>query len=178
MSCWTHIRGTITVSPMGMSQPEKKYVLDTVLAHLPKVTGSEDDINTYVIQKNGYNSSCTHDEFGQYSNLGNDNHFCGRPVFGTQDSYIIVVDAGLRDRTFPQTMREFSNWLCRLSKRVLVHDVLVEVSEPYDKSYLFRNDSSFYSNMYEFPSWMDGNGVSKANWCESMMGLAKPYFAR
>ena len=177
MSYWVHIRGTITVSPMGVSQPEKRYVLDTVLAHLPKVTGAEDDMNTYVIQRNGYGRAYSfHDECGQCSNLGTIDP-CGRRVFRTQ-GYLIVVEADLLGRTVSRTTREFSNWLCRLSKRVLVNDVLVEVSEPYGKSYLFRNDSSFYSNMYEFPNWMDGNGVSKANWCESMMGLAKPYFAR
>ena len=29
MSSWTYINGTITVSPIGRTQPEKKYILDT-----------------------------------------------------------------------------------------------------------------------------------------------------
>lgn len=41
MSWWTYINGSIVVYPMGRTQPEKKYILDTVLAHLPLVTGSE-----------------------------------------------------------------------------------------------------------------------------------------
>lgn len=51
MSYWTYINGTITVRPMGRTQPEKRYILETVLNHLPRVTGSEGDMNTYIIQK-------------------------------------------------------------------------------------------------------------------------------
>ena len=68
MSYWTYINGTITVRPMGRTQPEKRYILETVLNHLPRVTGSEGDMNTYIIQKNGYNSSCSCDEFGEVTN--------------------------------------------------------------------------------------------------------------
>ena len=54
MSSWTYIQGTITVSPIGRTQAEKRYILDTVLAHLPIVSGSKRDMNVYVIQKNGH----------------------------------------------------------------------------------------------------------------------------
>ncbi len=64
MSSWVYINGTITVSPIGCTQAQKRYILDTVLAHLPIVSGSEKDMDVYVIQKNGHNSSCSHDEFG------------------------------------------------------------------------------------------------------------------
>ena len=68
MSSWTYINGTITVRPMGRTQPEKRYILETVLNHLPRVTGSEGDMNVYIIQKNGHNSSCSCDEFGEVTN--------------------------------------------------------------------------------------------------------------
>lgn len=32
MSSWTYITGVITVSPMGRTQPEKRYILDTILS--------------------------------------------------------------------------------------------------------------------------------------------------
>ena len=108
MSFWTYIRGTITVSPMGRSQAEKRYILDTVLAHLPKVTGSEGGMNVYVIRKNGYDEYNSHDEFGQYSNLGNGNSSYRHPGFDIQGKYILAVDANLRDRFFETTMNEFS----------------------------------------------------------------------
>ena len=45
MSFWTYLTGTVTVRPMGRTQAEKRYILDTVLEHLPLVTGSEKDMN-------------------------------------------------------------------------------------------------------------------------------------
>lgn len=161
MSLWTYIRGTITVTPMGRSQAEKRYILDTVLAHLPKVTGLEENMNIYVIQKSGFNESCSHDEFGQYSELGDGWH-----LFKAQTKYIIVVDADLRNRFFERTMKEFSNWLCRLSKRVDVNDVLVEVSDDIGQSYIFRNQNDVFGEMFEWPSWCD---KGESNWCEFMM---------
>ena len=53
---------------MGRTQAEKRYILDTVLEHLPLVTGSERDMNVYVIQKNGDSSSSSCDEFGEVTN--------------------------------------------------------------------------------------------------------------
>lgn len=167
MSCWTYIRGTITVSPMGRSQAEKRYILDTVLAHLPKVTGSEHNMNVYVIQKNGYDEFSSHDEFGQYSNLGNSNSEYFHPGYDIQGKYILAVDANLRDRFFERTMREFSNWICRLSKRVDVNDVLVEVGSDYnDQSYIFSNKNDVFGEMFEWPSWCN---KGESNWCEFMM---------
>lgn len=52
MSNWSYIQGTITASPIGRTQAQKRYILDTVLAHLPIVSGSEKDMDVYVIQKN------------------------------------------------------------------------------------------------------------------------------
>lgn len=100
MSYWTYIQGTITVRPMGRTQPEKRYILETVLNHLPRVTGSEGDMNTYIIQKNGHNSSCSCDEFGEVTNnltdwYGNKSHTRG--ALRTQDEYILVVNAALRE---------------------------------------------------------------------------------
>ena len=110
MSQWTYINGTITVSPMGRTQAEKKYILDTVLEHLPLVTGSEENMNVYTIQKNGYNSSSLCDEFDCRTNnlvdrYGNKNR--KQVWLRTQDEYILVIDGSLRDRTFNQTLLEF-----------------------------------------------------------------------
>lgn len=51
MSHWTYVSGLIRVSPTGRTQPEKRYVLETVLEHLPAVSGSEGYMDTYIIQK-------------------------------------------------------------------------------------------------------------------------------
>ena len=162
MSYWTYINGTITVSPMGRTQAEKRYILETVLDHLPRVTGSERDMNVYIIQKNGYNSSSSHTEFGEWGGY-RDWKTLSTEV---QDEYILVVNASLRDRKFSETYREFQNWLCRLAKRVDVEDVLVEI-QAYEQSVIIRNTNDAYGKMFEDPSWCNGTG--EPTWCEYLM---------
>ena len=178
MSYWTYITGTITVSPIGRTQAQKRYILDTVLAHLPIVSGSERDMNVYVIQKNGHNSSCSHDEFGERTNNLTDwygDRTRNRGMLRTQDEYILVVDAALRDREFNQTYREFIKWLVRLGKRVMIENILVKISG-YDKftiikDYCVKNEKyswqNVFNNLFENPSWMNDDG--EVNWCEYML---------
>lgn len=178
MSAWTYITGTITVTPMGRTQPEKRYILDTVLNHLPVVSGSENDMDVYVIQKNRYDSSCSHDEFGEQTNnltdrYGNKNYRSG--WLRTQDEYILVVDGSLRDREFEQTYKEFMKWLVRLCKRINCKNVLVKI-EGYDKSTIIKDRNiqrekyswkSVFDNLFENPSWCNNTG--EVNWTEFMM---------
>lgn len=178
MSSWCYIQGTITVSPIGCTQAQKRYVLDTVLAHLPIVSGSERDMNVYVIQKNGHNSSSSCDEFGERTNNLVDRYGQKSRVRGwlcTQDEYILVVDAALRDREFDQTYREFIKWLVRLGKRVMIDNILVKISG-YDKStiikdYCVQNEKysyqSVFLNLFEGTSWVNDDG--EVNWCEYML---------
>ena len=178
MSYWTYITGTITVSPIGRTQAQKRYILDTVLAHLPIVSGSERDMNVYVIQKNGHNSSSSCDEFGERTNNLTDwhgNKTRSRGWLYTQDEYILVVDAALRDREFNQTYREFIKWLVRLGKRVMIENILVKISG-YDKftiikDYCVKNEKyswqNIFNNSFENPSWMNDDG--EVNWCEYML---------
>lgn len=178
MSSWVYINGTITVSPIGCTQAQKRYVLDTVLEHLPLVTGSEKDMDVYVIQKNGHNSSCSCDEFGERTNNLIDwygNKTRSRGSLRTQDEYILVVDAALRDREFDQTYREFMKWLVRLGKRVLIYNVLVKING-YNKStiikdYYVQNEKyswqNVFDNLFENPSWTNDDG--EVNWCEYML---------
>ena len=172
MSSWTYINGVITVEPLGRTQPEKKYILDTVLDHLPQVTGSEGDMDIYVIQKNGHNSSCSCDEFGYVTNNLVDSYGFKSRKRGwlrTQDEYLLTVDASLRDRELKGTLREFNNWLCRLAKRIGVNDVLVEI-EGYDGTVLLKNTNGAYSKMFVYPSWSAwGQKEKTENWCEYLM---------
>ena len=182
MSYWTYINGTITVRPMGRTQPEKRYILETVLNHLPRVTGSEGDMDVYIIQKNGYNSSCSCDEFGEVTNNLVDRYGYksrSRGWLQTQDEYILVVNAALRDREFEQTYKEFMKWFVRLCKRVGCEDVLVEI-KGYDKSTVIKDRNiqrekysykSVFDGLFEDPSWCNDNkdGYKEPNWCEFMM---------
>lgn len=67
MSMWTHLQGVIEVRPMCRTDIESRYILETVLAHLPKVTGSERDMRINIVQPDftakSY-SEHTYDEFG------------------------------------------------------------------------------------------------------------------
>ena len=176
MSWWTHINGTVLVSPMGRSQPEMRYILDTVLEHLPRVTGSEGDMEVYVTQREGHDSSCSHDEFGMKTNNLTD-WYGNKSLQGwhrTQSQYIITVWANLRDRHFEETKREFMNWLCRLAKRVSVDDVLVSIQGDCDREWLIRDHGERFDKMFEWPSWSKirdkkFNGDTEPNWCEFMM---------
>jgi hypothetical protein len=178
LSSWTYITGTITVSPIGRTQVEKRYILDTVLAHLPIVSGSEKDMDVYVIQKNGYNGSSSCDEFGERTNNLVDwhgNRTRSRGMLRVKDEYILVVDAALRDMVFDETYREFIKWLVRLGKRVMVKNVLVQISG-YDKSTIIKDHfvqnkkhsyQNVFCNLFEDTSWIrDDGGV---NWCEYML---------
>ena len=178
VSSWCYITGTITVLPIGRTQAQKRYILDTVLAHLPIVSGSEKDMDVYVIQKNGHNSLCFCDEFGERTNNLTDrygNRTRNRGMLRTQDEYILVVDAALRDREFDQTYREFVKWLVRLGKRVMIDNIFVEISG-YDKStiikdYHVQNEKYSYQNvffnLFESTSWVRDDG--QPNWCEYML---------
>lgn len=171
MSSWTYINGSITVHPIGRTQAEKRYILETVLNHLPLVTGSERDMDVYIIQKNGFNSSSSCDEYGQMSNHLVNSYGChdNNGWLRVQEEYILAVNGSLRDRHFDETFREFMKWLCRLSKRVWVKDVLVRING-YDKQYTINefDYSSPYSNMEEEYSWRkESNG--EPNWCEHLM---------
>ena len=164
MSCWTYVSGMIVVSPMGRTQAEKRYILETVLDHLPLVTGSEGNMDVYIIQKNGHDESSSHTEFGMWGGYRN------WKTLSTdiQSKYILVVDGNLRDRVFDQTFREFQKWLCRLAKRVWVEDVMVEV-KAYEEVSLIRNTNDIYTKMFEDPTWCNDDEYSEPNWCEYLM---------
>lgn len=173
MSHWTYINGNIIVSPMGRTQAEKRYILETVLDHLPFVTGSEKNMDVYIIQKNGYNSSSSHTEFGEYGGYRNWKTLSTE----MQDEYILVVEASLRNRQFEQTYKEFQKWLCRLAKRVDVEDVLVKVCG-YEKTVIIQNPrlkgrqswETIYGQMNEKPTWCYDDGeIHEPNWCEYLM---------
>lgn len=148
MSSWTHITGTITVSPLGRSQPEMRYILEMVLAHLPKVSGSEGDMQVQVLQKPGHDCWQSHDEFGQWSNLKRNGWF------EQQGNYILVINSDLRDTTLSETVRNFTKWLCRLARRLRIQDITIHER---------------FRKMYERPSWCFDSDSNEPSWAEAFM---------
>ena len=162
MSMWTYVNGVINVVPMGYSTAHKRYVLDTVLNHLPRVTGSEGDMDVFIVEEPGYNASCTHNEFGQCMGARDFRYHEMR----VQNNFMVVINGKLRDRVFDETVRELSKWLNRLAKRVDIHDILVSV-KAYDKK-LVISDPTPYFQMAEWPSWCEESGGEPA-WAEFML---------
>jgi len=170
MSCWTYINGVIRVSPAGRTQEEKTYILNTILKHLPNVTGSEKDMEIYVNQEYGHSESSSCDEYGdntdnlidRYGNRSNNGWL------RIQGHYLLTIHASLRDREFNETYREFINWLCRLSKRIDVEDVLVRICDYNKETIIQESNSSCFSKMYEWPSWCKESNGEPA-WWEHLM---------
>ena len=128
-------------------------------------------MSVYIVNKKGYNSSCSHDEFGQSSNLLLNRHgkHSSDGWLQVQNEYLLVIDADLRDRYFEETVKDFQKWLCRLSKRIMIENILVNISGGFGNNQLFINNPSPYTLMYEPPTWSHINFDNQPNWCEYLM---------
>lgn len=147
MSLWTYVSGIVEVEPWGCTQSEKRYILETTLAHLPKVTGSEKNMNIHIVQRVGYSGSANFNEFLEFI-PGED--------FETQDRYYLVLEGRLRDRAYEQTLHELTKFLNRLAKRVQVSDILVKLKGRLDGNQIVISDPTPYVDMFECDS----------PWCE------------
>lgn len=137
MSSWTYIQGLIELDVPGRTQAEKNYILQTVIDHLPKVTGSEKSMNIYTIQTAGHDSWQNFDEF--YNRVED---------FRTQSRYFLVLDGNLRDRYYKDTFKELNKFLNRLGKRLMVDSVYVRLYN-YEHSHIFTNKNDCYGKMFE-----------------------------
>ena len=168
MSNWTYIKGVITVNPLGRTQPECRYIVDTVLAHLPVIRGSEEDMYVQAIPSQRYDNYRGSDEFGKYTNnlineYGVRSFKTGR--MRIQSNYIIVVEGYLRDRYFDAVYKEFVKWLCRLAKRLCVEDVLVNIRDYY-KQATVTDITGIYEALYEYPLNTVGNENDEPSWTD------------
>ena len=163
MSSWTYITGVITVIPMGRTQPEMRYILDTILEHMPRVQGSEEDMHYHVIQKHGYNSSSSHNEFDEWIPWKRHEK---------QTDYFVIIEGALRDTYFEETLRNLNKWLNRLAKRAGINDILVKVSG-YDSGWKWKeliiSNPKPYQEMAEWPSWWTKKSDGEPMWCEYLM---------
>jgi len=136
MSCWTYVTGVIEVDTCGRSDAEAMYLAQTVVNHLPRISGSERNVEYYLSRPSGYCVSSNVDEFDQPSNLYDDRHF---RMFTTQDRILITIHGNLRDRMFKQTLCETTKMLARLSSRLWVLNCLVRVKSDMGKTFIFDN---------------------------------------
>lgn len=145
MSFWTYCVGAIRVDVPGQTNEEVMYIVGTALKHLPKVTGSEHDMQVSYHLCEGYSCSSSYDELGQMSNLYDDERF---QTFETQTHVVITVNGWFRDRMLGETVKEFSNWLCRLAKRLPIDQCSVQIAD-YSREVLFTNKNDWLSEMYD-----------------------------
>ena len=144
MSMWAYVRGLIELDVPGRTQAEKDYILQTVIDHLPKVTGSERNMEIHTVQAYGYDMLSNRDELG---NLALD--------FKTQSRYFLVLDGNLRDRRYPDTFKELNKFLNRLAKRLIIDSAYVQLSDYY-RSCTFTNKNDCYSRMFDNENpWYD-----------------------
>jgi hypothetical protein len=153
---------------MGRTQPEKRYILDTILEHMPRVSGSEEDMHVHVVQKAGHDSSSSHNEFGEP--VRKMRHYDQRWA-ETQSEYLVIIEGALRDRYFEETLRELNKWLNRLAKRAGIEEILVKLrgyDSNWERKELIISDPKPYHEMAEWPSWSEKSD-GEPMWCEYLM---------
>lgn len=111
MSQWTTVIGTIVVDTYSVSNAESIFIAQTVLDHLPKITGSEGDVQMSVQLVSDCNRSRSRNE------LDVPHH---GSMFRTQSNVIITIYGTLRDMSFESTIKDSLKFLNRLSKRLWV----------------------------------------------------------
>ena len=145
MSMWTYIRGLIELDVPGRTQAEKDYILQTVIDHLPKVTGSERNMEIHTVRAYGHDMWSNRDEF---DNLSLD--------FKTQSRYFLVLDGNFRDRYYEDTFKELNKFLNRLAKRIYIESMYINLLGIFPQSYMFTNKNDCYSRMFDNENpWYD-----------------------
>ena len=137
MSSWTYVSGLIEVDTFSQTSAETIFKAQTVVEHLPRITGSEGAAHFVVVPMPGWhNQSSGLDELGHFSNLGDKRYSTRWTPFQSQSGALLVLHGSLRDRWFDQTLHETTKCLTRLASRLHVRDCLVRVSG-FDRQYIF-----------------------------------------
>ncbi len=166
MSLWTHIFGTIRVDPAGSTIAQQEYILKTVLTHQPLVTGSEGNMRVNIV-RGDCDKYSSHNEFDEcisykYGDTRNRRRLVYLADYPTTEEcgcrWLLVIDSSFRDRTLRYTLREFSKWLNRLSKRVMVDDIFIRIEGDGGRKPLYITDYQPYHAMYEWTSRVNDTG--------------------
>ena len=139
MSSWTYIVGNISVRMMEKTDEEAEYILKTVLKHLPKVCGSERDMEVKVVNSDVITGWSSHDEFQAWTD---------KSGFDEHQEFNIIINAYLRDTFFDETHRAFIKWLTRLAKRLPIDDGVVKISDGWGDNIAMVNCHPF-ETLYE-----------------------------
>lgn len=146
MSNWTHVRGLVELDTMARTTPEARFIAETAVAHLPRITGSEGSAEIYIIPCAGNNCSSNCDENGRRTNLGNPLY---HGLFETQTKVLIAIKADLRDRDFQTTLRETTKMLNRLASKLYIESCLLRVSDDFGRSFKF-DDPEYLNELIRY----------------------------
>lgn len=170
MSRWTYINGEVKVSPMGRTLEEQEYILKTVLNHLPIVTGSETSMRVDIVRL-GHTCNSSHDELGNnYSRPNLEGEW--ERYFWHKSNYAfkLVLTSALRDTSLGEIYKLFWKWLVRLSKRVYVDYILVDINDYCNHRIIHYPDG--LHDLFETPTWANEKKNIEdvePNWCEYLM---------
>ena len=148
MSKWTYVIGTVKVDTFSSSSAEAMFIAQTVVNHLPKITGSERDVEYYFNLIKGPNTSSTFDDFGCHTNLY-------KNFYEYQSEVLVTFQGSLRDREFEETLKEVTKTVNRLSKRLWVNECSILVygnGKKYEFSnpnWMLINDSNWTTNWFK-----------------------------
>lgn len=153
MSSWTYVNGLIEVDTFAQTDAEAIFKAQTVVNHLPRITGSEGAAHFVVVPMPGWpNHSSGVDELGHFSNLGDKRYSRPWTPFQSETRVLLALHGSLRDRWFDQTLRETIKCLSRLASRVWVRNCLVRVSG-FERQYIFDSPDWLYHMPYS--GWTD-----------------------
>lgn len=137
MSNWTTVSGVIEVDTYAGTTHKARYITECVINHLPRISGSEGDVDIFINQPSNYNLSSSCDELCAETNLMEKDYY-GFRQHKVQTKTIITVQGHLRDTYSNEIYRQVVKWLTRLSKRLHVCSVHLYVADYY-KDYRLDN---------------------------------------
>lgn len=156
MSMWCFVHGIIVADTFADYTPAALYRTQSVVDHLPRITGSEGPAQFYVTTKRGHNVfMCGLDELHQRSNLGDGRY---GDHFRAQSQVLISICGELRDRWLPQTLPEVTKALSRLASRLSINTCLVSVEDDCGQRFLFDNPK--WLRDMPMSDWMQRHGIA------------------
>ena len=143
MSRWTAVNGIVNVDTFGKTTFHSLYIIESVLAHLPKIEGSEGSPSVFINQRDFPNCYSSHNELGELSD-----------DFEANTLITLTLTGSLRDVSSKEIYRQTIRWLNRLSRRVCVESVTISIDDG-ENSFIIHNPQ-YILKIEVDSSWIEG----------------------